>query len=77
MRSASKTFAPILVGIARDRGVSLSSDTPIYPLFSEDKPFPHWDTRKSHVTLKALMTMTSGFACDDNDDASPGNEDNM
>jgi CubicO group peptidase (beta-lactamase class C family) len=77
MRSASKTFAPILVGIARELGFTLSSDTPIYPLFSEDKPFPHWDPRKSHVTLKALMTMTSGFACDDNDEASPGNEDNM
>ena len=77
MRSASKTFAPILVGIARDRGASLSSDRPIYPLFSDDKPILRWDTRKSDVTLKALMTMTSGFACDDNDDASPGNEDNM
>lgn len=77
MRSSSKTFAPILVGIARDGGVNLSPDTPIYPLFSEDKPFADWDTRKSHVTLKALMTMTSGFACDDNDDASPGNEGNM
>jgi CubicO group peptidase (beta-lactamase class C family) len=77
MRSASKTFAPILAGIARDRGFNLSPDTPIYPLFPEDKPFLQWDTRKSHVTLKALMTMTSGFAGDDNDDASPGNEDNM
>jgi CubicO group peptidase (beta-lactamase class C family) len=77
MRSASKTLAPIVVGIARDRGVNLSPDTPIYPLFPEDKPFSQWDARKSQVTLKALMTMTSGFACDDNDDASPGNEDNM
>jgi CubicO group peptidase (beta-lactamase class C family) len=77
MRSASKTFAPILAGVARDRGVNLSPETPIYPLFPEDKPFLHWDARKSHVTLKALMTMTSGFACDDNDDTSPGNEDNM
>lgn len=77
MRSASKTLAPILAGIARDRGVNLSPDTPIYPLFLEDKPFLNWDARKSHVTLKALMTMTSGFACDDNDDVSPGNEDNM
>jgi len=74
MRSASKTFAPILAGIARDRSVNLSSDTPIYPLFLEDEPFPHWDARKSHVPLKALMTMTSGFACDDNNDTSPGNE---
>ncbi|MGA7314360.1 MAG: serine hydrolase [Silvibacterium sp.] len=77
MRSASKTFAPILAGIARDRGFNLSPDTPIYSLFPEDQPFGHWDPRKSHVTLKALMTMTSGFACDDNDDASPGNEGNM
>jgi CubicO group peptidase (beta-lactamase class C family) len=77
MRSASKTLAPILAGIARDRGINLSPDTPIYPLFPADKPFRNWDARKSHVTLKALMTMTSGFACDDNDDASPGNEGNM
>ena len=77
MRSASKTFAPILAGIAHDRGFNLSPDTPIYPLFPADKPFAHWDPRKGHVTLKALMTMTSGLACDDNDEASPGNEDNM
>lgn len=77
MRSASKTFAPILAGIAHDHGFNLSPNTLIYSLFPQDEPFPHWDARKSHVTLKALMTMTSGFACDDNDDASPGNEGNM
>lgn len=77
MRSASKTFAPILVGIAQEHGFNLNPDMPIFSLFPQDKPFPHWDARKSHVTLKALMTMTSGFACDDNNDASPGNEDNM
>lgn len=77
MRSASKTFAPILAGIARAHGSNLSPDSPIYSLLSKDKPFAHWDTRKSDVTLKALMTMTSGFACDDNNDASPGNEGNM
>jgi CubicO group peptidase (beta-lactamase class C family) len=77
MRSASKTFAPVLVGVARDRRVDLGPETLVSPLFPLDKPFAHWDARKSHVTLKDLMTMTSGFACDDNDDASPGNEDNM
>ncbi len=77
MRSASKTFAPVLVGIARDQGIKIGPDTPVYSLFPEDKPFAHWDARKSQVTLRALMTMTSGFACDDNDDTSPGNEDNM
>ena len=77
MRSASKTFAPILVGIARQLGFRLGPNTPIYSLFPQAKPFAHWDDRKNQVTLKALMTMTSGFACDDNDDRSPGNEDNM
>ncbi len=77
MRSASKTFAPLLAGIARDHGIKLGPDTPVDSLFAEDKPIAHWDARKSRLTLKALMTMTSGFACDDNDNASPGNENNM
>lgn len=77
MRSASKTFAPVLAGIAIDHGAHLRPETPIYPLFDDEKPFAHWDSRKAQLTLGDLMTMTSGFACDDNDDASPGNEDNM
>jgi CubicO group peptidase (beta-lactamase class C family) len=77
MRSASKTFAPVLVGIAHDLGSDIEASTQIYPLFAKYKPFAHWDARKNQLTLKDLMTMTSGFACDDNDDASPGNEDNM
>ncbi len=77
MRSASKTFAPLLVGIARRLGVAIGPETAIYPLFSRDKPFAHWGVRKSQLTLKDLMTMTSGFACDDNNETSPGNEDNI
>lgn len=77
MRSASKTFAPVLVGIAHDHGIDIGANTLVYPLFPEDKPFANWDARKSQLKLKDLMNMTSGFACDDNDDASPGNEDSM
>lgn len=77
MRSASKTFAPVLVGIARRLGVRLGPGTLIYPLFSQQNRSAHWDARKGDLTLQDLMTMTSGFACDDNDDSSPGNEDNM
>ena len=76
-RSASKTYGPVLVGIARDRGFPLSPETPVYPLFPQYKPFAHWDDRKNRLTLRDLMTMTSGLACDDNDGASPGQEDNM
>ena len=77
MRSASKTFAPVLVGLAREHGAKLSPATPIYPLFSQYKTFENWDTRKQAMTLRDLMTMTAGNACDDNDDNSPGNEDAM
>lgn len=77
MRSASKTFAPVLAGIALDHGSNLHPETPIYPFFEDERPFAQWDARKSHLRLRSLMTMTSGLSCDDNDDASPGNEDNM
>jgi CubicO group peptidase (beta-lactamase class C family) len=77
MRSASKTFAPVLVGIARQLGINLGLNTSVYSLFQQDRPFAHWDARKERLTLKDLMTMTSGLACDDNSDTSPGNEDNM
>lgn len=77
MRSASKTFAPVMVGIARDKGINIGPDTAVFPLFGENKSSAHWDARKTQVTLKTLMTMTSGLACNDNDDTSPGNEDNM
>jgi CubicO group peptidase (beta-lactamase class C family) len=77
MRSASKTFAPLLVGIAREHGAKLDINTPVYTQFPEYKGFANWDSRKSNITVRDLMTMTSGLSCDDNDDDSPGNEDVM
>jgi CubicO group peptidase (beta-lactamase class C family) len=77
MRSAAKTFAPVLVGLAKEHGAKLSPETPIYPLFSQYSSFANWDARKQKLSLRDLMTMTAGNACDDNDDDSPGNEDRM
>jgi CubicO group peptidase (beta-lactamase class C family) len=77
MRSAGKTFAPVLVGLARDRGANLTPQTLIYPLFAQYSSFANWDARKQKITLRDIMTMTAGNACDDNDDNSPGNEDRM
>jgi CubicO group peptidase (beta-lactamase class C family) len=77
MRSASKTFAPLLVGIAHERGAKVNVDTPVYAQFPEYKNFADPDPRKSKMTVRDLMTMTSGLACDDNDENSPGNEDVM
>ena len=37
-------------------------------------PFKNPDARKLRITLAHLLTHTAGLACNDNDDASPGNE---
>lgn len=75
MRSAGKTFAPLLVGLARDYGFNVGPDTPVYSLFPEDKPFGNWDERKGRMKVQDLMSMTAGYDCDeDHTDKSPGNE---
>jgi CubicO group peptidase (beta-lactamase class C family) len=65
------------VGAAREHGVNIGPDTPVYSLFPEYKPFANWDDRKGKITLADLMTMTPGLACDDRDSSSPGAEDTM
>lgn len=72
MRSASKTFTSVLIGIARQRGVRIGSDTLVY---SVEQP-SNTDPRRQALTLGNLMSMTSGLDCDDNRE-SPGNEDVM
>jgi len=71
-RSAGKTFAPLLAGIA-----NLAPTTPVYPLFTQYSTFANPDPRKQKILLRDIMSMTAGNACDDNDDNSPGNEDVM
>jgi CubicO group peptidase (beta-lactamase class C family) len=78
LRSAGKTFASVLVGIAIDRGAKLSPATPVYALFPEYATLANPDARKQRMTLEHLMTMTSGFDCDENgNDDATGNEDKM
>jgi len=77
MRSAAKTFAPLLVGLAREHGAKISLDAPALFFFPEYKPFANWNDRKSKMTVRDLMDMTSGLACDDHDPSSPGGEDLM
>lgn len=76
-RSSGKTLAGAMVGIALDQGAKFTLDTPIYSLFPEYKDVANPDPRKQKITVKDLITMNSGLACDDNDDNSPGNEDTM
>jgi CubicO group peptidase (beta-lactamase class C family) len=76
-RSSGKTLTGTLVGIALDHGAKFSLDTPVLSLLPEYHDLANPDPRKQKITVQDLLTMDSGFACDDNDDDSPGNEDTM
>jgi CubicO group peptidase (beta-lactamase class C family) len=77
MRSAGKTWAPMWLGVVRDRGSRVEPTSRVLSVFFRYPPPANPDDRKSRMTVADLMTMTSGLECDDNDDASPGNEDRM
>jgi len=76
-RSAGKSLTPLLLGAARARDPTLDLDGPIAAEFP-DLPAPaDGDPRRARVTIAQALSMASGWACDDNDDGSPGNEDVM
>lgn len=76
-RSAGKTLAGTLTGIALDHGAKFRLDTPVLSLYPQYRDLANPDPRKQKITVEDLLTMDSGLACDDNDDDSPGNEDTM
>jgi CubicO group peptidase (beta-lactamase class C family) len=74
LRSASKTFASVMVGVAQERGVRLRSNSPIDLYLPQYRAIFTGEPAKRAIRLKHLMTMTSGLDCDDNDAASTGGE---
>lgn len=76
-RSAGKTFASVMLGALMKEGNSVRPETTIASLLPDLAPFANPDPRKQRITLANLMTHTSGLACNDNDENSPGNEGTM
>lgn len=77
LRSAAKTFGSVMLGAVMLHDPGVGPQSRIYDLLAGQGPFANPDPRKAQITLAHLMTHTSGLACDDNDDASPGNEETM
>jgi CubicO group peptidase (beta-lactamase class C family) len=77
LRSAGKTFSSVMLGAVMRRGDRIGPDSKVVELLAGLGPIAHLDPRKSQITLAHLMTHSAGLACDDNDDASPGNEDTL
>lgn len=76
LRSASKSITSALAGIAIAQG-SLGLDDRLAELLPGFELSANLDDRKRAVTVRHLLDMDSGLACDDRDPASPGNEERM
>lgn len=76
-RSAGKSLASDLTGAAIQAGYDLSPATGVYATMNGGVLPPDLDPRKRAMTLEHLLTMSSGFDCDEEDENSPGYEDSI
>lgn len=76
-RSATKSVTSLLVGAAIDRGLIPDAQAKVYGYFSDRRPWQHPGPRKDRITLEDLLTMSSAWECDDENQFSSGNEERM
>jgi len=76
-RSASKSLRALLIGAAMHAGVPLKLSSPVYQVMNGGAFAPDLDPQKRAMTLEHLLTMSSGYYCDDADENAPGNEEVM
>jgi len=75
-RSVGKTFTAAVLGIAIEEGYIDSLDQTLSE-FYDLRSFDNYTPKKANVTLRQLITMTSGFDGHDFEPDSVGNEENM
>lgn len=75
-RSVGKSIASTMMGVAIDEKY-IQSEEALLKDFYDLRNFKNYSTTKDSVTLKSLLTMSSGFVGDDDDYSNPGNEENM
>lgn len=75
-RSVGKSFASAIMGIAIADGY-IENENKTLESYYDLKTFTNYSPSKNRVTLKSLLTMSSGFLGSDSDPSSPGNEENM
>lgn len=75
-RSVGKSFSSALMGIAIKDGF-IKNENQSLEEFYDLKKFNNHSIKKDSITIKSLLTMSSGFDGNDQDEESPGNEENM
>lgn len=78
-RSASKSIGSDMTGAAMYSGIPIRTNDFVYQVMNGGEFPPGLEARKRALTLEHLLTMSSGFECDDWDtpERSPGYEDNF
>lgn len=76
-RSAGKSVAAVTVGAAIQAGAPLTLSSPVYQVMNRGAFPADLDPQKRSMTLEHLLTMSSGFFCDDTNVKAPGNEEVM
>ncbi|HEX8847802.1 MAG TPA: serine hydrolase [Pyrinomonadaceae bacterium] len=76
-RSAAKSVTAIVVGAAMQAGAPLKLSSPVYQVMNGGRFPADLDPRKRSMTLEHLLTMSSGYFCDDTNEEAPGNEEKM
>src|SRR5215475_6516378 len=77
-RSATKSIADMLIGIAIDEKKLSGVDARVLSYLPERaRKMQNPDPRKDKITIEDFLTMSSALECDDWNDASRGNEERM
>lgn len=77
LRSASKSMTAVTIGAAMHEGAPLALSSPVYQVMNGGAFSEGVDAQKRTMTLEHLLTMSSGYFCDDTNDQAPGNEEVM
>ncbi len=77
MRSAGKSVTSALVGIPVAEGYISDVDALVLPIFPSYSPVAHDGVEKQAITIRHLLTMTSGIEADADNPLSPGYETRM
>lgn len=77
LRSATKSITSILMGIAIEEGFIEDIDDPFSKYIQDPTVKKNPDGRKDNITLRHLLSMSSGLDCNDWDTDSKGQEDKV
>jgi CubicO group peptidase (beta-lactamase class C family) len=68
IQSETKSVFSTLIGMAQDKGL-VNVNQKLYDYFPEYRLDATWQPKKELMTIRDILTMTSGFACDDRNDS--------